>query len=246
MPKGYPKSGVNEGWFSKGHKPEFTKERNKKISEALKGRKLSDETRNKISVSKKNSKASQIATAKLNASKKGVPLSEEHKRKIGLAGIGRIKSPETLAKMSKALKGRTFSPETIKKMSEARMGKPSNTAGERNWNWKGGITPMKKLLWFSIPYKEWRTSIFERDDFTCQKCGKRGVYLEADHIKPLAMIIFEHQIITKEEAFGCTELWNIDNGQTLCKKCHAEKTSDDMKIMRNQTEIWPETREQFP
>ena len=29
------------------------------------------------------------------------------------------------------------------------------------------------------PYKEWRSGVFERDNYTCQKCGKRGGTLNA-------------------------------------------------------------------
>jgi 5-methylcytosine-specific restriction endonuclease McrA len=35
----------------------------------------------------------------------------------------------------------------------------------------------------SIEYKRWRMKVFLRDNFTCQFCWKRGIYLEAHHIK---------------------------------------------------------------
>lgn len=55
-------------------------------------------------------------------------------------------------------------------------------------------------------YKDWRSDVFKRDDFTCQHCNKRGVELNAHHIKPWA----EHP----EYRFS------LDNGLTLCKECH--------------------------
>lgn len=66
----------------------------------------------------------------------------------------------------------------------------------------------------------WRTQIFGRDNFTCQECSERGTWLEAHHIKRFSSIIKENNIKTLEEALKYDELWNLDNGITLCKKCH--------------------------
>jgi len=32
--------------------------------------------------------------------------------------------------------------------------------------------------------------------------------------------VSEFRIKTFEQALTCEELWNINNGETLCKKCH--------------------------
>lgn len=57
--------------------------------------------------------------------------------------------------------------------------------------------------------------------FKCVLCGyDKGNVLEADHIKPFALILEENKIKTLKEAYGCLELWNVDNGRTLCKNCH--------------------------
>ncbi len=78
--------------------------------------------------------------------------------------------------------------------------------GENNHNWKGGITPINTKIRNSTEYRDWRIAVFERDDYTCQECGSRGVTLNADHIKPFAYY---------PELRLC-----IDNGRTLCVPCH--------------------------
>lgn len=58
----------------------------------------------------------------------------------------------------------------------------------------------------SIKYREWRTKVFQRDEYTCQKCMKVGGYLEAHHIKP-------------KRDFP-ELMFDINNGITYCRECH--------------------------
>lgn len=57
-------------------------------------------------------------------------------------------------------------------------------------------------------YKLWRKAVYERDHYTCQACGNRGVKLNAHHIKPYAYYIDAR--------------FDIENGITLCESCHKE------------------------
>ena len=63
--------------------------------------------------------------------------------------------------------------------------------------------------------------MYTRDDFACQWCGdNRGSNLNADHIKPFAVILSEKNISSIDEALKCEDLWDLSNGRTLCEECH--------------------------
>lgn len=125
---------------------------------------------------------------------------------------GKIMGLSQKNKLRITLKRAWSNPSLREKLSLQRRGKPNiHFRGSLNPNWKGGITPLNAVLRTSLEYKNWRRSVFERDNFTCQECGVRSgngkkVILNADHIKPFAYF--------PEVRF------NIDNGRTLCSFCH--------------------------
>lgn len=93
--------------------------------------------------------------------------------------------------------------------------------GKNHFNWKGGITPLNQKIRHCLKYKIWIRQIFKRDNWTCQKCGQRGGNLEADHYPiKFSDILKKNNVTSYEESQKCNELWNIDNGRTLCLKCH--------------------------
>lgn len=57
-------------------------------------------------------------------------------------------------------------------------------------------------------YRDWRISVFKRDKYTCQHCGKRGGKIHAHHIKRY-----------RDNPELRTDL---GNGITLCGRCHRE------------------------
>lgn len=96
--------------------------------------------------------------------------------------------------------------------------------GELSYNWKGGLTALRDAIRHCFLYRQWISDVFTKDNFNCQNCGARSVYLEAHHLKSFADIIKENNIDSLEKALECSELWNINNGQTLCKLCHKKIT----------------------
>ena len=77
--------------------------------------------------------------------------------------------------------------------------------------WNGFITPERTMIRNRADYIEWRNLVFQRDNYTCQCCGARSkkgcaVYLNAHH---------------KENFADNPGLrFDINNGITLCSKCH--------------------------
>lgn len=209
--------------FVKGYKQ--TEEHKQKLSIARKGRKLAEGHKQKIADALKGNKCySEEYKQKLrlamkgNQYKLGTKDSEETKRKRVLSRSGYKHSEETREKMSISSTGKKHTQETIGKLRAIR--------GEKTSNWKGGITLTLKIVRKSFRYKQWRQEIFIRDNFICQECGDRGGgNLEAHHKKPFSVLVQEARnympLLTVFEAcMAYIPLWDIDNGKTLCKKCH--------------------------
>ena len=99
--------------------------------------------------------------------------------------------------------------------------------GEKSGKWKGGISKIDKSCRCLQEYKKWRSYCFERDKWTCQTCGVRGSYITVHHINGFSKIIRENNIKNIIEARECEELWDTNNGVTLCEDCH--KLTDNYK-----------------
>ena len=97
--------------------------------------------------------------------------------------------------------GKKHSLKTLKKKSLVQL-------GENGSNWKGGINPINRGIRKRLEYRLWRESVFERDNWTCQKYGTRGGKLHPHHIKNFAQF--------PELRFA------IDNGITFSEKAHRE------------------------
>ena len=68
-------------------------------------------------------------------------------------------------------------------------------------------------------YKKWRTDVYKRDGFKCQMPGCRvTINLNAHHIQKWASASMLR--------------YDIDNGITLCRKCHKEVTGNEEHYQR--------------
>jgi len=142
---------------------------------------------------------------------------------LGHPNYLKVQTKKTRLKIRKKLLGIKRSPETIEKVRQANLGSKShlwgkvgfwkgkhrpNMMGEKHFNWKGGKGKELHRVRTSLEYKLWRESVFERDNYICQMCGKRGGDLEAHHIFPFSDF--------PELRFA------INNGIALCLSCHAK------------------------
>lgn len=101
--------------------------------------------------------------------------------------------------------------------------------GNKNWKWKGGITNLNQQIRHCIEMKNWKRKVREKDNYVCQICGKRGGNNEVDHYpKSFSQIIKDNNINSYQSAQKCDELWDIDNGRTICLNCH-NKTKRNSK-----------------
>jgi len=201
-------------------KPPRSKKHRKNLSEALKGHKVSEETRRKISQAQIGRKISEKTRRKLSEANKGPKhpnwgkhLSEDTKNKMSNTKIKQYRdNPEIKIKISNIVKKLWQNKDYIEKH-----------CGEKNPNWKGGLTKREETLAhrLRVELKNWAKKILERDNYTCQKCGVRfreKEAMEVHHIKPVS----KHPSLVLD----------IENGITLCKNCHYKTESYGKKLIK--------------
>lgn len=121
------------------------------------------------------------------------PLSEEAKRHLSLFWRGKKKSKKHRENISKSKRGeknpmfgKSPSKETLRKRSLSLKGKQAWNKGKKCpqlvTNWRGGITPENERIRHSMEFRLWREAVFARDNWICQKTGKRGARLHPHHI----------------------------------------------------------------
>ena len=187
--------------FQKGHT--VSEKTRRKISQAQRGKRLSEETKRRLSEANKGVKHPNW----------GKHLSEETKNKMRDTKIKQYKNnPELINKISNSVKKLWQNKDYIEKHS-----------GEKNPNWKGGLTKREETLAhrLRVELKNWAKEILERDNYTCQKCGMRfrekGI-MEVHHVKP----------VSKYPSLAL----DIENGITLCKNCHCKTESYGKKLRK--------------
>jgi hypothetical protein len=112
----------------------LSEENKKKISQANRGHRHTEETKKRMSerVSGKNNPLfgkhhSAETRRKISEAHKGKHISEEHKRKLNGSWIGKHHSIESRKKISEASKGRHYSIATRKRMRESALDRISNS-----------------------------------------------------------------------------------------------------------------------
>lgn len=186
---------------------------------------------------------------------------DEQRKKWSENRTGEIPSLETRAKMSKSGKGKIpwnynlkncFNEETLKIITENNTGENNGMYNKKqkleskikmsmkktgDKEFVGFRSSIYKIIRTSPEYKQWRNSVFEKDNFTCVDCkDKSGGDFEAHHIIGLSKIIKDNNIKTREDAYKCDLLWDINNGVTVCRKCH-QKLHPTLKFIDCQKNV---------
>lgn len=136
---------------------------------------------------------------------KGKKFSDIHRSNISKGGKGRVFTETTREKIRVKLTG-----------NKNRLGVFGEKCGK---SWKGGRTKVHASIRTSFRYRLWRSDVLTRDNFECTVCSSKD-NLQADHIKAFRIILDQYDIRSLEDAYECEELWNINNGRTLCSDCH--------------------------
>jgi len=156
---------------------------------------------------KKHTKKSNEKNRKAHLGKK---YSDEVNKKKGSNppwNKGKKHSSETIEKLRKISKKLGLRPPSRKGVRRTRKEiEKFRKSMKLRFDIKGRKTNERILIMCSEKYQDWRMKVFVRDNFTCQVCKKVGGELQAHHIK------------------GWKDYpklrFNVDNGITLCKKCH--------------------------
>lgn len=148
--------------------------------------------------------------------------SELTKEKIRLGNIGRVFSDSHREKLRVAQTGKRHSELSKSKMRLNLIGN-SRVKG-KHWTWKKDKVKNRETLKYKLrnckEMKEWRESVIYRDHSECQQCKTNKGTIQVDHIIPFWYILFKNRVSSFEDALNCKELWNTDNGRTLCLNCH--------------------------
>jgi len=186
-----------------------------KVSAAQKGHVMPESVRLAIRKSQvsRHYAMSDETKAKIGAALRGKPghayvMPAETKAKLSIAQMGHI-MPDSVRV---AHVGSHASDETKALMSIARK----QRVGPLAPSWIDGRTPENHRIRNSPEYEAWRIAVFERDDYTCQDCGKHGVYLEAHHLREFAEYPDERFV--------------VDNGKTLCLACHNKTKGKNAEV----------------
>lgn len=118
-------------------------------------------------------------------------------------GVEYITQSEEMQKIIKETCMKKYGVDNYAKTQEFKNG----IRGENSPRWKKDKTTEERDR-YTLEYREWRSEVFEKSNYTCQKCGARHVLLNAHHIynwKDYNDLRYE-----------------VSNGVCLCRDCHID------------------------
>jgi len=157
---------------------------------------------------------------KISECSKSQIWTDARKLKLRLANLGKKQSKKTIQKRINKTKGKKRSKEFKQLISDLHKGKTLSLSTRIKMSmgktgdkiFEGFKSQDSKIIRLSKEYKEWRTNVFKRDNWMCQKekcnyCNnKKGVKLHPHHIKHFS----------KEEDLR----FDVNNGISYCVDYH--------------------------
>lgn len=140
--------------------------------------------------------------------------------------LGRRKGTNNLTGIPKSEESKRKRSESMKRWAAentvAVVARSENNRGERHYNWKGGLSKLSQSIRQMTEYRKWMDAVKAKDGFKCVRCGAND-NLESHHKRPFAELLKAHGVSSRDDARRCAELWDIENGETLCVPCHFEE-----------------------
>lgn len=160
-------------------------------------------------------------------SREGKKHSEEHRKNISKSLKGKkpknlenLRSEEINLKRKQKMEEIWENPswdnkKRSKKISNSKIGKKNplfGRGGKNHWNWKGGKGKILTKKRYGDDWDNVRMIVYERDNYTCQKCG----ISMNESIKKFKQPLHVHHIIPFLKSFDNS----MSNLIALCPRCH--------------------------
>lgn len=137
--------------------------------------------------------------------------------------LGRRKGTNNLAGIPKSEASKRKCSQSMRRWSadnpEKLIERGAKTRGPLNYRWNSGSSKLNDSIRRMTENRKWMDAIKARDG-ACTRCGS-SEELESHHKDGLAVLIERLAITSRDDARRhAVVLWNIDNGETLCRRCH--------------------------
>jgi len=144
------------------------------------------------------------------------------KQRAGLA-FGRVKGTNHLDGLPKSEESKRKRSRSIAQWCKEHpaevVARGAKTRGPKHYLWKGGVSRLNTSIRRMTENRKWMDAVKERDG-VCMRCGA-AEGLESHHIEPLSEIVERLGITSRKAAReNAAELWSLENGITLCQRCH--------------------------
>ena len=140
--------------------------------------------------------------------------------------LGRRKGTNNLNGIPKSEESKRKRSESMKQWfvanRDAVVVRCASTRGELHYNWKGGLSKLSQSIRQMTEYRKWVDAVRSKDGFKCVRCLSTK-NLESHHKIKFADLLRKNNISNRDDARVCAVLWDVNNGETLCRRCHFDE-----------------------